>query len=733
MKEEKGTEIYPFDFLMKGVQRRIERRMIRVIVPPILILMVVTLIAHLVLYPSMPTRLLPGGVLLCSLAGVWGLHKGRLDRAATFVFSGVVFCAIMLGMTFNGGLLAPITMGGVAWIGFLGWLYGQRMAVAATFVVILSGAFFWWGHEAGLLPEAQPSSPRRVWFTMVPWALAMMLATVIPSQMMRRALKESESRREEVEAVQREKERSTAAFQAVFDHTYQYMALLDPEGRVLRLNKTALALLNAPEEKALGKAFDALFKNAVDASAHEQVAEAIRVAVQGERFKSQTTLVHQGQKLVLDFSLSPFFGEDGKAIYLIAEARDVTDFVEAQKRLGHSQKMEAIGQLAGGVAHDFNNMLGGILGAAELLSLQAHPDDREQTHLINTILTAGERAADLTHKLLVFGRKNAPVAEEVSFHQSLTSALLILERTLGPRVLMQRDILEGDPVVIGDACAIENAVVNLAINARDAMPQGGTLHISTAMFELDEAWCAASPFEVEPGRSLRLSVRDTGTGMPREVRDRIFEPFFTTKPEGKGTGLGLASVFSLMVEMGGALQVYSEEGEGTVFHLFFPLHGVERAPEGEKSSLLERYEGKRILVIDDEPLMRSTSKLLLEELGFEVDVAEGGELGVEIFLARPGRYECVLVDIIMPGMRGTEVFARVRAADPEIPVILTSGFPREEDVHSLRDERSAFLHKPFNLARLSRLLRDCLGPSLGDASSAEKRAATHPVEEHGRI
>jgi PAS domain S-box-containing protein len=379
---------------------------------------------------------------------------------------------------------------------------------------------------------------------------------------------------------------------------------------------------------------------------------------------------------------------------------DVTRRRELEQTLQQAQKLEAIGQLAGGVAHDFNNMLTAIMGATDELAQLVQ--DPEQRALCGLISSASDRASELTRGLLSFSRKGKLHAAALDLHEVIRDTVRLLERSIDRRVKVFVDLGAPTAVVVGDPAQLQNAVLNLGINARDAMPDGGELHISTAVRELNEAACAGLAMDLPPGTYLQLSVRDTGVGIPGELRERIFEPFFTTKPVGQGTGLGLAAVYGISVEHGGAVSVESEPQRGSVFHLYLPLsdHNIpSRRPtrEAEAGSGL-------VLLADDEPLVRDVGYQLLQSLGYQVVLAKDGEEAVRAFELHHAQLAAVLCDLVMPALSGTDATVRMREIDPQVPVVLCSGYPRDERHRGAGPVSDAFLPKPFHRSELSRVL-----------------------------
>ncbi len=422
-------------------------------------------------------------------------------------------------------------------------------------------------------------------------------------------------------------------------------------------------------------------------------------AVRGQR-THEFRVVRGGRTTWVEERTFPVERDDGLPFRIAGLGHDITHRRELEAALRQAHKMQAVGQLAGGVAHDFNNMLTAIMAAAE--QLRGLGANEEQRELCDLVVTAAERAAQLTHKLLAFSRKSKLLNAPVDVHGIIHEAAALLERSIDRRVTVVTKVLASRLTVVGDPGELQNAILNLGINARDAMPNGGELTISTGVHELDEAACATIPFDIVPGRYARISVRDTGTGIAAENLPRVFEPFFTTKPVGQGTGLGLAAVYGTVVEHGGAVTVYSDVGRGTVFHLYLPISEAAPLPKSPPSKA-PRGNGL-ILLVDDEPLVMSVGKRLLESLGYEVVVAKDGAAGVRAFRDYHTRLVAVLCDLVMPVMSGGDASAEMRRIDPSVPVVICSGFPRDDRAGDVEPAAQPFLAKPFHLADLASVL-----------------------------
>lgn len=413
---------------------------------------------------------------------------------------------------------------------------------------------------------------------------------------------------------------------------------------------------------------------------------------------SPTSLPDQEQS-IFEITVYPMKDEEDRGAVIRID--DITVRVEMEQKLRQSQKMDAIGQLAGGIAHDFNNMLSGIMGSAELLRNRVSAQEQQ---LVSIITSAAGRASELILKLLAFSRKDQVAFTPVNLHTVILDTVEILERTLDKKITVKHQLLATSHTVMGDWSQLQNSLLNIGINSGHAMPNGGILEFLTRRQQLDELSCEQSTFALKPGWYIQVVIRDTGCGISKEHLKKIFEPFFTTREQGKGTGLGLAAVYGTVAQHRGAVSVYSEVGIGAEFHILLPLSFQEESQPTAEEQTIVHGEGT-ILIIDDEPIVRTSAKLMLEKLGYSVIEATDGVEGRNMFRDHADEIDLVLLDMIMPRMDGTRCFYELQDIDPAVKVIICSGFSRDADLKILKnDGLQAFLRKPFNLFDLSRTI-----------------------------
>jgi signal transduction histidine kinase/ActR/RegA family two-component response regulator len=378
-----------------------------------------------------------------------------------------------------------------------------------------------------------------------------------------------------------------------------------------------------------------------------------------------------------------------------------------EQQLRQAQRMEAIGSLAGGIAHDFNNLLTVIRGYSSILVHEnAEPETREA---IERIDQAAVRATELTAQLLAFSRQQVMQPEVTNANAVVTEVLVLLERLLGEHILLERRFEPELASILVDRSQLGQVVLNLAVNGRDAMPEGGTLSIQTDNVRLDAAY-AADHRDVEPGPYILLQVTDTGTGMNQETRDRVFDPFFTTKEE--GTGLGLATVYGIIKQSGGHAAVYSEPGMGTTFKVYFPTTNAPIVPTASPIEGLSPEGGETILLVEDDDQIRVLISGLLESYGYTVLVAESGAQALSLAADTQTPIDVLLTDVVMPGMNGRQVADELMALLPGLRVIFTSGYPADTILrHGIAEGHTAFLQKPYLVDELARKIREVLAGS----------------------
>ena len=415
-----------------------------------------------------------------------------------------------------------------------------------------------------------------------------------------------------------------------------------------------------------------------------------------------------GTPVTVNLFAAPLRDAAGRVTGVLALFEDVTGVKRLEQQFHQAQKMEAVGRLAGGVAHDFNNLLTAILGSTDLL-LETLPADHPGREEAEETRKAALRAADLTRQLLAFGRQQVLAPRVLDLNEVVANMDKMLQRLIGEDVDLRTVLADDLGAVRADPGQLEQVIVNLAVNARDAMPKGGMLTIETANVTLDETY-AATHTVVQPGPYILLAVSDTGTGMDAAIKARAFEPFFTTKPKGKGTGLGLATVYGIVKQSGGYVWVYSEPGRGTTFKIYLPRVDAPVQPaQPPVATTGSRQGSETILVVEDQDEVRRLTRRILEARGYRVLVAANGAAALRLAHEQRGSIHLLVTDVVMPGMSGRELGLLLAAAHPTMKVLYLSGYTDESIVrHGVLEPGVAFLQKPFTADVLACKVREVL-------------------------
>jgi signal transduction histidine kinase len=405
--------------------------------------------------------------------------------------------------------------------------------------------------------------------------------------------------------------------------------------------------------------------------------------------------------------------DQGKLFRVWGTQRDITDHKKLEEQLRQAQKMEAIGRLAGGVAHDFNNLLTVINGYSELVLEAVDRYDELVRPLVAEIHQAGARAAALTGQLLAFSRQQIVQPRPVDLNGLVSDLQRMLSRVIGEDIELTTTLRPGLDRVSADPAQLEQVILNLAVNARDAMPQGGRLTVRTENVHLKDGFAedfSGDLSEVLPGPYVRLSVSDTGRGMTAETLTHLFEPFFTTKESGQGTGLGLATVYGIVKQFGGHVRVQSELERGSTFEIHLPALPRQSASHDSPADRQPPPRGSEtILLVEDEDGVRAVATRMLRQLGYNVLAAADGPQALKLVGQQPGPIDLLLTDIVMPGMNGRQVAERIRAARADVKVLYMSGYTDDAILrHGISESEVAFVQKPFSMAMLARRVREIL-------------------------
>jgi two-component system sensor histidine kinase EvgS len=498
---------------------------------------------------------------------------------------------------------------------------------------------------------------------------------------------------------------SEQLFRSIYEHSGMGLTRVSLDFRIEHANKAYCDMLGYTQEEIVGMHL----KDITRPEILEENLEKQRQLGRGEidHFRLEKGFIHKAGHTVygiLDANL--IRDKEGKPEYFLGGVVDITERKELEQQLLQAQKLESIGRLAGGVAHDYNNMLGVILGSAELGLKQIEPEHPVHARL-EQIHSAARRSADITRQLLAFARKQTIAPQVLDLNTAVEQMLNMLRRLIGEEIELtwlpgtDTGQVEIDPV------QLDQLLANLCVNARDAISGSGKITIETANVQFDAAYCKTHQ-GFKPGSYVMLAVSDNGCGMDKETQEHIYEPFFTTKDSGKGTGLGLATVYGIVKQNQGFINLYSEPGRGTTFRIYLTRHTRETTAPAHKEELSPAGHGQQILVVEDEPTMLELSVMMLEELGYEAIGAQTPNEALRIAKENP-HISLLLTDVVMPGMNGRELAHQLQEQHPQLKTLYMSGYTANVIAHhGVLEKGVSFIQKPFSLEDLGEKLKELL-------------------------
>jgi len=500
---------------------------------------------------------------------------------------------------------------------------------------------------------------------------------------------EIDERKRKEEEIQRAHQELDQIFKAAAP-----LCVIDSEFKMIRANDTFCSFLGLTSDDIIGKRCHDIWRGTAcetpDCPMRMILAGSERLGYEAEKE------LKDGRKISCIVKAMPYRDLDGEIIGIVENIRDVTEHKHLEAQFLHAQKMEAVGRLAGGIAHDFNNLLTVISGNTELAMMSVDVNDPLQDEL-KQVQEAAIRASDLIRQLLAFGRKQVMELKSLNLNHIIENTHKMLRRIIGEDIELETILARYLWRVKVDPAQIEQVIVNLAVNARDAMPRGGKLTIETDKVELDESYTSIHP-QIIPGKYAMMAISDTGVGMTEEVRAKIFEPFFTTKETGRGTGLGLSTVYGIIKQSGGFIWVYSELGKGTAFKIYLPMvpEAAETISQENKSPDLPRGT-EAILVVEDDDNVRQLTCRILERQGYSVTQARTGMEACSMCHEIKEPIDLVVTDVVMPGINGAELMERIRIILPDVKVLFVSGYTSNVIVHNgILGTNTPYLQKPFN-------------------------------------
>ncbi|HHJ06895.1 MAG TPA: PAS domain S-box protein, partial [Anaerolineae bacterium] len=512
-------------------------------------------------------------------------------------------------------------------------------------------------------------------------------------------------KRAEEEAVRRNQELSLRT--AAIEQSAEGIIITDKNGQPIYANPAFERINGYSYSEIMG---GLKLSQILTSSKHDPTYQALLKTIESGRtwHGRLTNKRKDGSLFTYDATVTPVRNAAGEVTHYAGVQRDVTKLLELEEQYRQAQKMEAIGRLTSGIAHDFNNLLTAINGYADLLKYDLPPHGSAQTMLDN-ILGAGQRAANLVRQLLIFSRKQVLNPTVLNLNTVVTDTNKMLQRIIGEHIVMTVNLAPGLRSVKADATQMEQVLMNLAVNARDAMPDGGELIIETANVVLDDER-AGQMIDLDPGNYVTLTVSDTGAGISKEVKAHLFEPFFTTKEVGKGTGLGLATVFGIIKQSGGQIAVDSVLGQGSAFTIYLPAEGFVEPHPSQKEMIETAPTGvETLLVVEDDSVIREMIVGILRQYGYTVLEAADGLQALQSLEAHCAKVDLLLTDVVMPQMDGKTLADQVRQNCPQIKIIFTSGYPGDTIARrGVLDSGLTFMQKPFSPTALLKKIRQLL-------------------------
>jgi PAS domain S-box-containing protein len=486
----------------------------------------------------------------------------------------------------------------------------------------------------------------------------------------------------------------------LFEHSPDMSRIINKLGIITNCNQTEATRLGYSKSEIIGQSILKFYPPRYHSEAQRLLQDIFEKNLEIKGLEEKM-LTKNGELIDVSINASIIRDEAGQPLVRTV-ARDITEKKNLEAKVIHAQRIDSIGNLAGGVAHDFNNILTSILGSTSIMKRKMKHDDHWY-RFADIIETAARRGAALTRQLLTFARRGNVQFRPVLVNDIIEETLRLFERSIDKKISIEKDLIGEVCIISGDDGQLQQSLLNLLINARDAMPDGGTITVQSKKKNIEEDPTGAT--EILKGDYIAVSVMDTGIGMDKDIQQHIFEPFFTTKDRGKGTGLGLSVVYGVVNSHNGFITVQSEPMLGTQFTMHFPiLPASENLRRSIRHSKLERGT-EQILIVDDEKDVASVIGGMLENLGYHITIVDSGRKAISLFKKKK-RFDVVILDLNMPKMSGKETFEKLKKIDPKIPVIISTGYSdRDMDVSKWRVAVNAFLQKPYPIEELSEAIR----------------------------
>jgi len=681
----------------------------------LLVEIAVYLASHGVLSPVLSVPLssqISAAMMVLVLIGLWLMMRSGRLRLASILYLSLSWIQESLAVFRWGGLHSPSLMSLFILVYIAGLLLGWPGVLAGIGLGVVTSLVALAAELRGTLPS--PVAFIKPAYYLIAFLTNLILLTALVYLSNRGRAKALENARQEL-AERRRVEEERLKFELGIERSADAIYMTDTEGKIVYVNPAFERMYGYAKDEVLGST-PQLLKSDVAADFYGQFWQTLlsKEVIAGE----SVNRAKDGRLLNIEGSANPIVSEAGKIIGFLAIHRDVTERKRAEEekakledRLRQAHKMETIGQLAGGVAHDFNNLLSPILGYAELMLADLKPDDPQFSN-VALIKGAAERAANLTRQLLSFSRKQMLDMKTLDLNRIVTDFERILRTTIREDIDLTLSLAPALGSIKGDISQVEQIILNLASNAQDALPAGGSIRIETANVQLDEEFCQAHPF-VTSGPYVLLSICDSGIGMDRRTLQHIFEPFYTTKELGKGTGLGLATVYGIVKQHCGYILVASEPARGTVFQVYLPRveeRADHKAPAPINES--EKRGSETVVVVEDDVMVCNLACSILKKKGYNVIDVLGAEECLRILEKQHSAIDLLITDVIMPKMNGRELYERLAVTYPGLKVLYMSGYADNViSVHGVLEEGVHFIQKPFSVQALSSKVREVLDSS----------------------
>ena len=652
------------------------------------------------------------------LVAGWGFANSGYWHPSSLIPPVVLIASAFYG-NYIGGIGAPANLLYVLAILLTAVLRSGRDAYIALFVSLSAYASTGIGHQLGCLQQMRTSKTafaNRVGITVAVVVCITILIHFIVSQY-RKAIMSYRAELEERNAAEEALSISEKKYRQLVENANSIILQVTMGGEITFWNSFAESFFGYEDWEITGKnALGTIIPESENSTAELTNRLELMMKSPGDSSSIEMeNVTSDGEKVWVAWTASPIFDSEGGIAELLCVGNDITakklaeeEQLKLQEQLLQSQKLEAVGLLAGGMAHDFNNMLGVVIGYVDLAMSRMDPGNPVAEYL-ETVSEAARRSVNLIRQLLAFARKQTSVPEVFDLNSSVESSLKMLRPLIGENIELVWLPAPGECLIKMDMVQLEQILANLCLNSRDAIRDVGKITIETGSVSFDEDYCRVNAGFM-PGEYILLSVGDSGSGMKRETINHIFDPFFTTKEIGKGSGLGLSTVYGIVRQNGGFINVYSEPGSGTVFKIYFPRNSESiEVDKMEISSDVPNGQGEAVLLVEDNPELLQMTAKMLEDLGYSVSPA-GTAASAVLLAAKMPRVDLLLTDVVMPGMNGRDLAGRISEMHPEVKILFMSGYTSNVIFHNgILDDGINFIHKPFSLKELAGKLRRVIG------------------------